>query len=190
MQVSAADLRPDGLGDSGVYRPDGLHLTDIIQSLLVEAGILSTDPVFNDREATFEMGFLWEEVLERMWRLRRMGVPPKVRCVEKDGILCSPDGFDFRGRDEPLHEYKLTWKSRRNFEIERQHKYLLQIKSYCWVLGVRQCILHVLFVNGDYSFEKGKGGPKTRTFQLDFTKRELWENWRTIKRHAREKGWL
>jgi len=182
---------------SGEQRSEGLHLTRVIYDIQKELGWDYKGEGFQDRDFTMDLGFVWEEVLSHSWALRHNAVRPGE--VTKDGIIGSPDGMGPRhdvvtktgevkvpaSKRIILYEYKLTWKSINHSVIDDWY-YMTQGKSYCHMLGLKECIWHVGHLMGDY---KGSG-PLYRQCWVKFTDRELWNNWEMIVNHAQEKGWL
>ncbi len=77
--------------------------------------------------------------------------------------------------------------------MEDQWKILTQIKGYLmalkdtpWCGGElpTKCFLWVMFVVGNWKGEF----PILRCYEIDFTPKELWENWRMITEYARDAG--
>lgn len=175
----------------GPKRSKGLHLSEVISSIdkalnISGYGSKHRDPD-DDPELLFEMGFLWEEVLETALGLREVERPGEYVC---DGIACSPDGIIYekrRGRDaEPrpvIEEYKCTWKSCRGGvqAIQDNWRWMTQIKAYCFVVGAVKARLRVLYVNGDYSRPMR---PAYQAYELRFSPEELLETWTMIRSHA------
>lgn len=180
----------------GVGRSEGLHLGDIIRWAKEQ-----TEGKMRDTGNTnfMSMGFLLELVLEKgfkifgaLMRKNRDSIkrPPEQ---ELNGIYMSPDGLDV----DTLEEYKLTWKSLARLTGTNPAKgdcggdlvcwlrnfhwwWLVQIMSYCWVLGTRKARLIAFFVNGDYSFRGPYGGPQLVVVEMEFTEEELQDNWATV----------
>lgn len=162
-------------------RSEGLHLSDVLNDI---ERVLFKDEA--ERKSNFnnpywaEIGFLWERLLELAWK-DMLGKRPGE--VVRDGIICSPDGECVK--DGYIEEYKCTWKStkKKPWEIWR---WMVQVKSYCYVMGVNMVMFHVLHVNGDYSFFRGNtdGGPEYKQYMILFTDNELQDNWNMIKDHA------
>lgn len=113
--------------------------------------------------------------------------PPEV---ELDGIIGSPDLIS--AELGMLGETKCTWGSSKHLaDLENgTGKYwiwLVQIKGYLKMLRMLRCRLFALFVNGNY---KNGYQPELAVRDLEFTQKEIDENWRMITDHARRKGWL
>lgn len=118
-------------------------------------------------------------------------------------IYMSPDGISFP-LDEAtlgwfrctvlhmLHEIKFTKKSCRDFiEIlrlqgKKARMWLWQIKAYLKALDSLAAKLHVVFVNGNYSYsdDDPDGGSVYNIFWLEFTQEEIDETWALLSTHA------
>lgn len=193
------------LHKSGEDRSPGLHLSDVIKSIMVDIDPKTYASGKPMNMASVEVGFSFEVMLEQAFVARRMDIV-RIGEVEKDGILMSPDGLD-AGDPPTLEEFKSTKKSCRetpwpcdlHADIHEDCRYcrkefgpkflswLLQIKSYCYALGVTHARLRALFLDGDYGENRM---PLLRTWGMVFTQRELDEHWRYILRQARSKGLL
>lgn len=164
------------LGSGCLPRSEGLHLTTVIKSFLEQAGIEQKKAAGWDMDVAAAAGFLFEEALEVAFRDLMSG-KPRIGEIEKDGIIMSPDGLDIECWS--LEEYKLTWKSS-NHDVRDNHKWMMQIKGYCYALQTTECLLRVFYINGNY---RGSG-PQYKVFRLTFTPGEIAENWALITAHA------
>lgn len=178
---------------SGVPRSvDKLHLSDVISYIMYHMGKGYKAGTWNaDIDLTRDVGFLWERVLEMAYADR---MAERIGEVELDGIIGSPDGYGYDkdiydlnnniiwvgNNDLILEEYKATWKSSKNVPTDN-FRYMLQIKSYCQMLHLQTCVMHIIYLMGDY---KG-GGPQYRLCRIEFDQAELDSNWRVITDHAR-----
>lgn len=132
-------------------------------------------------DAAAACGFIWEEAFSLAFR-ELMCDRPRPGEIKCEGIILSPDDINI-----PLWrlgEYKFTWTSSRR-EVEDNHKWMMQIKSYCYAIQTLQCELHVLYANGDY---KGSG-PLYVPWLLTFAPEEIAENWAMIKAHTETPPW-
>lgn len=139
------------------------------------------------------MGFAWERAIEHSL-VDAFATGTVIRPGEftLDGIHCTPDLFDIE--DYALEEWKATWRSMNRIDRAGIYNALdkdfwvwgVQMKAYLRVLQTRRARLRVFFVNGDYR----ESGPRTRGWQLDFTQKELDDNWAMLVNHARRRGWL
>jgi hypothetical protein len=165
-------------------RSPGLHLSDVLDDM--------ETTIFGDQYRNYSwnlnwsatLGFIWERIIEThiVAALTEQGLLFSPGEITKDGIAMTPDGYNADGK---IEEWKCAWKSSRH-PIEESHRYLWQIKSYCYGIGVNEATLRVLHIMGDY---KGSG-PLPRFYELVFTDRELNENWEMIVNHAKARGML
>ena len=174
---------------------DSVKVTDITKRIMLERDSkLSDDPVDAMR---VECGYVWEELLRVALKARwekhhppidYAGVKPEYRQI--DGVWMGPDHFDLND-EYPLHEFKATKVSSRNYDFPSKHWYwLMQIQAYCWGYGVQKAKLILWHINGDYTWEA-----KTLDINmlrdvvpycLEFTRRELRENWQMLLQYARK----
>jgi hypothetical protein len=153
----------------------------------------------------FEAGFTFERVLEFAFASRRMDIV-RIGEVEVDGIIGSPDGVDASSDPCVLEEFKWTWKSNKGTPWPcSDHEYIregcdqcthtwdskhiwwqMQMKAYCYMLGLRHARLRVLFVNNNYIDKI----PVLRGWSFEWTQEELADFWQQLKRQAYEKGLL
>jgi hypothetical protein len=158
-----------------------------------------------------EFGLRFEEMLERVLAISLLGERPGEFRTQHDegcparetpmpeGLFCphclagtyySPDYLFYEPEPEPvLGEFKLTWYSSKGAPNvpEKFDKYFTQIKAYLYHLKLRRARLYVFFVNGKYP----KGGPPTpefRVWRMQFTERELLDEWTMLKRFALKEG--
>lgn len=135
--------------------------------------------------------------------------PKRMRCLElgHKGIFLTPDAV--RADTWRLKEWKFTWKSLKragadqqwckdhngHWDTEEPHyehvregiwRWPVQTMAYCYVLDTLGADLEAFFVNGDYKDRR----PKVMRYEMDFTKRDLKENWDAIVSTARGEGWL
>jgi hypothetical protein len=186
-----ADWRPMGEG-----RPEGLHLSDILYGSMYEAKF-GKPPGFKNPtgdeqpNVRAQMGFMWERAIDHVWVDFMQQQPMKVDTqlhIQKDGIHMTPDGVEYGGDENILHEYKATWRSLRRWEEDPEEEFITwfwQVKAYCHALGINRCKFFLFFVNGDYRYAKGRG-PIVVTQEFEFTDAELEDNWREILLHAKK----
>lgn len=137
-----------------------------------------------------ELGLALETVLEKGLRDRWCAErPPEMFTPE--GIAYSPDLIIFEDGRTRLGEIKLTWMS--NKEVPRTEanafppkfdRYFTQMKAYCYHLQTSSARLLAYFVNGQNRM------PELFAWDVEFTSRELAENWSMLLSHARHKRML
>lgn len=189
------------LGDTGEFldfdvpwrvepepRAKGLHVSDIIRHIentALKPGQRRPDSALTSEEVRRigpyrEMGFIWERLVEmiladRMISRRRDHVVRQPALV-RDDIHLSPDALELL--EWVLEEYKATWRSmRRAQDLENEFwAWMAQMMAYCLELETNVANLFVFFVNGDYR----NSGPQIRHFRLEWTHKELKDNWAMI----------
>jgi hypothetical protein len=190
-------------------RTPGLHLTDIVRTILVKIDPKRYSKDYGPSSENWqEAGFVWEDILSRVFALRASttrSAATRWRPGEllKDGILLSPDGLciepelTFTRKDGTVaqytdalivEEYKATWKSARGFDLydKRFLWWLLQLQGYCYAAGTTLARLFVLHINGQYESYI----PQTTSFILEFPQMELDDQWASFLNTARNEGWL
>ena len=146
------------------------------------------EDVRDHRNLQFEKGYLWEGALSRAF-----GEKAAIRpCeVELDGVVGSPDGIVYdknfganhylsAQHIEAVEEYKCTALSAESTPASNW-KWLMQVKGYCKMLGVRTCVFRVLHHVAIMHDPANAYAP----WELVFTQDELDENWQAILNHKR-----
>jgi hypothetical protein len=153
------------------------------------------------------LGLAWENMLEDgiKERLRQgQGADRPGEFVTEEGIVFSPDLLLFNGVTR-LGEIKLTWVSSK--EMPRTvgdhfpshptvDKWLCQMMAYAYHLDTPYARLYAFHVNGEYAWmRKGgnkdtPGGPQLFAYDIEFSKRELHDNWQMLLGHAKSSGLL
>jgi hypothetical protein len=173
--------------DDGHGRSSGVHASGIVKYIAVRAGFLKID---DDEEGPDEvavlrmsLGLAWEEWLSS----RVPGMMYHFGEIEQDGIVMTPDGLTLDATGGRLHEFKLTWKSKRRSENwSKEWYWMAQMKNYCHALGVREAWLHVFWVNGDYQRGFANARPEYAVYGFEFTQGELDSNWAQMLRYKDE----
>ena len=190
MQVSEMVFDPAiilGPADLQHVRSQSVHLSAIYRDLEAQFAKQRNDLTEEELNHYRSMGFLWEWTIERAlaeslqdWACFRPGE------VELDGIVGSPDLVDFQL--EMVVDTKATWRSARKLDALEKYfwPWLVQLKGYAKMLKFRKGRLLVFCVNGYYKPPR----PCIRCFNLEWTQREIDENWSMITTHARRKGWV
>lgn len=160
-----------------------IHLSDIAKfiELKMKFGPVGKATKWNLNVAG-EVGFIWEEVLSMVLRDRYAA---RIGEVERDGIVGSPDGLSANDpfKQVPIvnEEYKATWRSS-NKTPDTIWYWMTQFKSYCMMLGVNVTVARILYIMGDY---RGSG-PQYHVYRIEYSDRELQENWDMILSHRDE----
>ena len=160
------------------------HVSELLD--LIEADLGTIKGGWDETSLTVaaELGFSWEGVIEDFYARRFGEQIERPGEVCRDNIVGSPDGL----LREVLHEYKLKYSSSDKFVIGEQRRWLMQVKSYCAMLGVRQVRFWVFFVVGNWKFGKDRVGPHPKVFDVEFTQQEVDDQWQLMKRYR--KIWL
>ncbi len=194
-------------------RSKGVHVSSIIRCIATETGILKpewaeelslvdvrtiTDPVAVLR---ISIGLAWEE-----WFIPNIlaidGVVDHPGEMQVDGIYMTHDGesLDVIITSEPsmggsyseragssvvIHEVKSTYKSINTVgDLTKEWMWLAQLKAYCHAKQTRYAKLHALFICGDYSYPIK---PQLRRWGIEFTQKEIDENWELLRQYKEER---
>lgn len=189
--ISAGDLQLQIDLQHG-ERSEGYHLSRILGDYIWrrdQNDRFEYDP--NPGEAVralWEVGFLWEmcagKALAERYKLAYPGAHLLTQCeLVSDDIYMTPDIINIR--DEVIHEFKGTKKSSsHSFSSSKFAHWHMQAKAYCRKVEFNRARFDVLFINGAY--EKGVlGDVVPAAWQVEYTDRELKDNWRIIMNHKR-----
>lgn len=175
-------------------RSPGWHLSDIIQDLVnrvvspgkYKLGVDLTPDDIAQRNRYFEMGFLWEQVIEAAFKQRQVdGLDGKKYLrqaeVETDGVYSTVDGIHIP--DWRVLEYKLSFRSSNKASLDRIESefwsWFVQLRWNCLAHQTRLATLFVFFVNGNYH----PPVPQTKRFDIIFTEEELIDNRSMLLQH-------
>lgn len=148
-----------------------------------------------EAQLRMSMGMAWED-----WYMRQLPhVIPHSGEMQVDGIYMTLDGESLDTILTPLgerlvpaiHEIKLTYKSTKTVgELGTRIKGVspnwmveTQTKGYCKGKNARLCYVHMLFVNGDYSYPLK---PELRVWQIEYEQAEIDETWDRIRQHIED----
>ena len=167
-------------------RSKGLHVSDIYQKLYQ-----SIDPNrYTEGEPNpykLALGLAWEAHLEKVLEASGAHAYRPDELLSPEGIAYSPDLIIVNGSDH-VGEIKLTFMmDSKSLDDPKFDKWLTQAKAYCYHLGIPRARFYVLFVMGDY---KKHRDPIMRVFDIEFSPRELTENWRTLLNFAKSRGMI
>lgn len=172
---------------------DTLHLSEIYGDLFARLEPDRYGRPGGPDPLKLEAGLSFESILEEglKQRLGQYAERPG-ELVSEEGIHCSPDLILFNGHPR-VGEIKLTWMSCREMPVEKASnlpykfdKWVVQMKGYCHLIGTPFARLIGFFINGDYRPTQ----PKLLAWDLEFSARELKENWDMLVTHARTMGRL
>lgn len=181
------------MGVSTLPRSPGLHLSSIYGSLFEELEPQRFKQDGPPPPLKLEAGLTFEMLLEEGLARRMAGSERPGEFTTPEGVIYSPDLLLFNGVMR-LGEIKLTWMSSREMPTEvattlppKFEKWLVQMRAYCYHLQTCHARLYAFFVNGNYQrpFE-----PDLRAWDIEFSPRELADNWRMLLTHAKQKGML
>lgn len=173
---------------SNLVRSTGLHMSQIYGDLYQDLepkrfvrGSLS-NPVL------VALGTAWENHVEFLLDKNGLGVMRPGELFTDEGIAYSPDGIieeDYR-----LAEYKLSSMGTKDLPKRpdngfppKFNKYVTQMMSYCYHLETPRARLYFCSIRQPFA-------PEFLTFDVEFTSRELQENWAAMMNHARRKKLL
>jgi len=132
------------------------------------------------------MGLAWETYFERCLIGSGVDASRPGEFTTDEGIIGSPDLLIFNGH-EKIGEIKLTYYSAStDLSDPKFGKWLTQVMGYGHYLQIPRVRFYVLFVNGAY--REGKRDPVLRVYDIEFSNRELKENWDMLMNHARQKN--
>lgn len=171
---------------SDLMRSPGLHIStlynDLYQDLEPDRYIRGAEP----NPLMLALGLAWEAWLEQAIRASGVLVVRPGELITPEGIAYSPDGIIENGQMR-LIEYKLTWmSSREDIQSVKFAKYFTQMRLYCYHLETTLGRLYVLHVNGDYK----PPTPMLNTYDIEFSRRELADEWQMVQNHGRHKHLL
>jgi len=175
-------------------RSPGLHLSDLlrdVENVIIKPGQRKLDADQTPEEIAtrnryFEMGFLWEQVMEAAFKQRQVdGLDPRKFLrqmeVQFDGVYSTIDAIHIP--DWRVIETKLTFRSARRAALDciefEFWSWFAQLRWNCLAHSTRLASLLVLFVNGTYA----PSVPMTKRFDVVFAEEELLDNQRMVKQH-------
>ena len=175
---------------SDLVRSPGLHMSQIYGSLFEHLEPKRYTPGRTIDPLMAAVGTAWEKHLEYLMGKAGIQVFRPGELVAPDGIAYSPDGLlDNQTR---LAEYMVAWwmssadmpRTPASSFPPKLNKYVCQMQSYAYNLELSTARLYVLFVQG-----RGKD-PELLVYDIEFTARELKNNWNAMMNHARHQKLL
>lgn len=190
----------------GYVRTPGLHMSDIYGSLYKEL-----DPKRFDKEGGPDvtrmlLGTVTENTLatvmsrhliqgERPGEFAALASGKVVPVGTPKSIIFSPDHFFYNGATK-LGEFKVTWMTiAKGIRESKFDKWWCQMGAYGYPLKMPSQVLYAYFVNGHGKWDDfdvpGRGvlkpGPLLLAWKIEWTQRQLEDNWNDLMRHARKK---
>jgi hypothetical protein len=166
-------------------RSKGVHVSEIIRRILNDlhpGKYLEFSP---DADPTrLCIGLAWEDFLGKHFDSQGRNLIHNPELTIPPGIHGTPDFIDMD--DGLIIESKCTWKSS-NRDIEEDYRpWFWQIQSYLYGTGFRKAQLYVAFVMGDYR----NSGPQVKRWDMEFSQREIDDNWSMLMAAAKTFGLL
>jgi hypothetical protein len=184
-----------GKNPPGYVRGVGLHMSEIYNDLYQDLEPKRYQRGTSPDMLRMEAGLALEAILEEGLKKRLCGERPGEFTDEDTGIIFSPDLVVFNGSTR-VGEMKLTWLSSREMPRTPSNnlppkfsKYTTQMMAYCRCLDTPYARLIGFFINGSYDRKRGLA-PELLAWDIEFTSRELDENWKMLINHAKRKGML
>lgn len=175
ISVGLPDLLPQSQ-----HRTPGIHVSDIIHYLCVKLGYRKDNRDLSPSTISrMQLGCAFEDTIAR--RLEqdnpsRYFRPGEIEC---DSIYGHPDLIDCW--DGAVEEDKLTWAySKQKPGSKKFWPYEVQLKAYCYMLGMPFGRLRVCHINGDGSWEGPESGVYCPLYERHYTEKELRENWEML----------
>lgn len=204
---SSMDFGEASLATHSEERAPGLHVSDVVAELVRAAGFAPAESSAGEweREAIWEVGFCWEQVIQTAWKERRVFEnqqrailsQPKIELpITKDGDILhgTPDAWDYISKIE--ESYKSSSKSMKRFEDDPLSNFwgwFVQSKVYLYGLWAPYRLKHghlpkmmssrffVLWLRGDYRHPSAR----RRVYTVDFAREDVEETWRMVRAQAR-----
>lgn len=182
-------LEPLDLLHSDLVRSPGLHMSDIYGGLYKELDPKRYGGEFSN-DLCLAMGTAWEKHFEWLLISNGLTISRPDAFLTKEGIGFSPDLLILNGVTR-VGEIKLTWMTDiEDIADQKFDKYLTQVKAYCYHLETPYGRIYATHINGGEKDFYGKPNPILRIYDLEFTTRELNENWQMLLNYATRKGLL
>lgn len=170
---------------SDPHRGEGLHVSEIYNSLFqkLEPNRYRSDGPIPD--LPMAIGLAWEQYLEKVLVENGVLCARPGELTSEEGIKYTPDLLIVNGEDR-IGEIKTTKLSSRTDPTHKKFdKYLTQGKIYCYWAQIPRIRYYVLHLNGNW---KGAHEPVMNVWDVDFTARELHDEYRLLMNHAKDEG--
>jgi hypothetical protein len=187
MKITPIEHGLDLLSQPNSQRSGGLHISDIYGDLysdLEPTRFVRGSPMPAVKMA---MGLAWESYLELQLQQHGIRAERPGEFLTSEGIAYSPDLIIDNGHPR-IGEIKLTYMSSRDdITSPKFAKWMTQVKAYGHQLRIPRARFYVLYVNGNYREQRE---PDLQAIDVEFSRRELEDNWSMLINHAQSKGML
>lgn len=174
---------------SDLVRSPGLHMSEIFNTLYQKLDPGKQGWADPELFLAGAMGTAWEKQVEFL--LTKSGVeaqrPQEFRTTE--GIAFSPDLLIYEPGKLRLGEIKLKWMSTKDMPRQPSSRFppkfdkiITQMMSYCAALETPYARLYANFVIGNYCKPYK---PELLVWDIEFSPREMRDEWQAMMNHAR-----
>ena len=180
-------------GENTTGRSPGLHASDLYGKLFQQLDpkrYPKNEPMDWNRIA---LGLAWEQYLEKRMQVLGLDMARPGEFQSPHGFYYTPDLFSTSGKFR-LGEIKVTWMSCRGWPKTQTNnlppqfdKYLSQMMLYCHERETPYATLYPYFVRGNY---KGRNDPQFLPVDIEFSARELRDNFSRLMNFGRNEGML
>lgn len=163
-------------------RSGGLHVSHQVRGIGLKMGYLAPQYADNSTMSAerVSLGLAWEDFVFPHHHPEIEYHPGELNL---DGMAGTCDGVYWLDQGgHRISECKLTWKSmKKALNLEDEWMWLAQTKAYCKMWDTNLARYHIFWVNGNYSYKPPDGDPSYKMYDLEFTARELNDNWMMLK---------
>ena len=180
-------------GEETTGRSPGLHASDLYGKLFQQLDpkrYVKNAPMNWNRIA---LGLAWEQYLERRMQTLELDATRPGELISLHGFAYNPDLFVFNGRFR-IGEIKLTSMSCQgwpnapaNSLPPKFDKWLSQVMLYAHECETPYATLYPYFTRGNY---RNGNDPQFLPVEIDFTARELKDNFARLMNFGRNEGML
>lgn len=166
-------------------RSGGVHLSDITRDIGFTMGYIPPEYMHSElNPEIINIGLALEDFTFPRFHPDVDYHPGEMML---DGISGTADGISwFDSRTKKVHEGKTTRKSmRKELDLTMEWLWMAQTASYCKMWDTNLARYHIWWLNGDYRRGQPSANPHYKLYDLEFTKRELDDNWQMILNRGR-----
>lgn len=165
----------------GNGRSNGIHVSNIVRAVALKMGYLAPQYASDDKPDAdkMELGTAWED---RVFPVHHPDIVYHIGEMSKDEVVGTVDGIKwFDKGTHRVSECKLTWKSmKKALNLQDEWMWLAQTMSYCNMWETNLARYHIFWAMGNYTYGTPEGRPQYRMYDLEFSAKELRENWNMI----------